>query len=527
MALKIGIDVGGTHTDAVIVSKNNEILTAVKTKTTPDVTEGIIKSLDLALQTSGVSTSEIKYVMIGTTHCINAVTERRKLAKVAVIRICEPAGKGIPPMYRWPVDLRVAIGENALYTVSGGVDYDGRKIGDFDTLKVKDVVRDALQKGVEAFAVVGVFSPVIPDQEITVGEIIRELAGDSIHVSLSHKIGRIGLLERENATILNAALFKVARAATEALDAACKERNIDAQLYFSQNDGTLMSVEYAKQYPILTIASGPTNSFRGASFLTGLRDAIVVDIGGTTMLAGMLVNGFPRQSAAAVEIGGVRTNFRMPDLVSFGCGGGTVVKQADGHVMIGPESVGYELEHKAIAWGGSTLTTTDVALALGYARIDDANISLERLKGIDKDFLLITVSKIVERLEEAVEKVKTRKEPMPLVLVGGGGIIIPPDKYNTIKGVSKVLRPSAFQYANALGAAIAQVGGEIEKVFSLDNESRDKIMARAKELAVEEAVKAGAKKESVEVVDIDEVYLTYLPSNVVRIRIKAAGELTM
>jgi len=525
MALKVGIDVGGTHTDAVIVSDKNEIIATVKTNTTPDVTQGIIESLDLALKTSGVSVSEIKYVMIGTTHCINAITERRRLARVAVIRICEPAGKAIPPMYRWPHELRNAIGGEIWYTVKGGYDYDGRKIGEFSDAEVRAVVRDALQKGVEAFAVTGVFSPVIPEQEQRVHDIIRELAGDSVHISLSHKIGRIGLIERENATILNAALFKVAQSATEAIQKACEDRDIHAKLYFSQNDGTLMSVEYAKQYPILTIASGPTNSFRGASFLTNLKDAIVVDIGGTTMLAGMLVNGFPRQSAAAVEVGGVRTNFRMPDLVSFGCGGGTVVKLSSNGFSIGPESVGYELERRAIAWGGDTLTTTDVAIALGYARIEDPNVKPERLRDLDRSTLEKVANKIVAMLEDAVERVKTRKENMPMILVGGGGIIIPPERYDSIRGVSEVIRPQAFQYANALGAAIAQVGGEIEKVFSLDNTSRSEVINRAKELAIEEAVKAGAKKDTVEVVDIDEVFLTYLPSNAVRVRVKAAGEL--
>jgi len=525
LALKIGIDVGGTHTDAVIVSEKNEILTAVKTYTTPDVTAGIIKSLDLAMEKSGISAGEVKYVSIGTTHCINAVTERRRLAKVATIRICKPAGGAIPPLYRWPSDLREALGGGLHVAVGGGYDYDGRRIGEFSDSEVRSAVRDALSKGVEAFAVVGVFSPVIPDQELRVSEVIRELA-PNVHVSVSHRIGRIGLIERENATILNAALFKVARTATEALEIACIERNIDAKMFFSQNDGTLMSVEYAKQYPILTIASGPTNSFRGASFLTGLKESIVVDIGGTTLLAGMLVNGFPRQSLAAIEIGGVRTNFRMPDLVSFGCGGGTVVKLSNGgDVSVGPESVGYELENRALAWGGDTLTTTDVALALGYAKLDDPHVRTDALHQLDKAVLKKALARIAGMLEDAVERVKTRKEPMQMVLVGGGGIIIPPEMYQEIRGVSKVIRPPAFQYANALGAAIAQVGGEIEKVFSLDGVSREEAMKKAKMMAVEEAVRAGARPDSVEVVDIDEVFLAYLPSNAVRIRVKAAGDL--
>ena len=87
------------------------------------------------------------------------------------------------------------------------------------------------------------------------------------------------------------------------------------RVYLSQNDGTLMSVDYAERYPVATFASGPTNSMRGAAFLSGLDDCAVVDIGGTTSDVGMLQHGFPREASVAVEIGGVRTNFRMPDVL--------------------------------------------------------------------------------------------------------------------------------------------------------------------------------------------------------------------
>ena len=287
-----------------------------------------------------------------------------------------------------------------------------------------------------------------------------------------------------------------------------------------------MSLEYARRYPILTIASGPTNSFRGAVFLTGLTDTIVVDIGGTTMLVGAMIKGFPRQSATAVYITGVRTNFRMPDLLSIGCGGGSIVRIADsGEVRIGPDSLGYEIIRRSIAWGGNTITTTDIALAAGYARIEDPNCKIERLRKLNPEFVATAVKKIVSTLETAIDKIKTSKDPTPVVLVGGGGIIIPPRMYDKLSGVSKVIRPAHFQYANAIGAAIAQVSGEIDRVFPLEGSSREEIIKNAKNLAVKEAVKAGAEQGTVEIVDIDEIYLSYLPSNAVRIRVKAAGRL--
>ena len=175
----------------------------------------------------------------------------------------------------------------------------------------------SVQGQAECVAVSGVFSPVLSDQETRVEELVREILGD-IPVSLSHEIGSLGLLERENACVLNAALVGVAARVTAGLTDAMSANGITAEAYIAQNDGTLMSLDYVRRYPILTIGSGPTNSMRGASYLTGVADALVVDVGGTSTDIGILSSGFPRESSTAVEIGGVRTNFRMPDLVSDG-----------------------------------------------------------------------------------------------------------------------------------------------------------------------------------------------------------------
>src|SRR5205814_7429398 len=141
--------------------------------------------------------------------------------------------------------------------------------------------------------------------------------------------------------ILNACLSSLAERTVAAIGEALRALALDAPLYLSQNDGTLMSAEFARRYPVLTFASGPTNSMRGAAYLSGLKDAIVVDVGGTTSDGGMLVGGFPREASFEVSVGGVRTNFRMPDVVSVGLGGGSIV--ADGGRTVGPRSVGYAL----------------------------------------------------------------------------------------------------------------------------------------------------------------------------------------
>lgn len=142
-----------------------------------------------------------------------------------------------------------------------------------------------------------------------------------------------------------------------------------------------MGAEFVRRFPALTFASGPTNSLRGAAQLTGREDAVVVDIGGTTTDIGVLQHGFPRQSNHVIEVGGIRTNFRMPDILSIGLGGGSLVEE-EGR-KIGPRSVGYRLLQQGRIFGGDTLTTTDVIVASGALRIGDpARVAnLDRIGG--------------------------------------------------------------------------------------------------------------------------------------------------
>ncbi|MCS7145400.1 MAG: hydantoinase/oxoprolinase family protein [Nitrososphaerota archaeon] len=527
MSLRIGIDVGGTHTDAVILDEKNRLVYAVKTPTTPDVTLGILNALNGVLRGSGVDPEDVEAAMLGTTHCTNAIVERKRLAKVGVIRIGKPATLAVKPLRTFPADLRRAVGE--IWTiVAGGHEYDGREITPLNEEEIRRAAGKMRDEGCEAIAICSVFSPVSPDHEKRAAEIVEEEFGRKAPITLSYEIGSIGLLERENAAVLNAAVVKVAEAAINAFEKAMREAGLHkAKLFLTQNDGTLMSADYARKYPIRTVASGPTNSIRGAAFLTQLNDCVVVDIGGTTTLVGVLVRGFPRESAVAVEIGGVRTNFRMPDLIAVGCGGGTLVRRYDGDVEIGPQSLGYELVNRGLAWGGDTLTTTDIALAAGYAKIDDPRCDPARVKHLDGSLIAKAVAKIVNTVENAVDRMKTSAEPVPMVLVGGGGIIIPPSHYDKLKGVSKVIRPEHFQYANAIGAAIAQVSGEVDRIFMLDRISREEALKTAKEMAIREAINAGAKPDTVQVVEVDEIPLAYLPGNAIRIRVKAAGSLAI
>ncbi|WP_134698677.1 hydantoinase/oxoprolinase N-terminal domain-containing protein [Ammoniphilus sp. YIM 78166] len=518
MSYRIGIDVGGTHTDAVLLDKDYNVVSKTKSATTEDVSSGIYKAMREVIANSGVPREQIHYAMLGTTHCTNAIVERKRLNEIAVIRIGAPATLAVKPLIGVPQDLRERLGKH-VYLVRGGHEFDGREIAKLDEEELVRIAKEIKEK-VNSIAVTSVFSPVSKEHELRAAEVLQEALGEDLPISLSHEIGSVGLLERENATILNAAVVNVAKATAEGFVNALQEEGINAKVFFGQNDGTLMNVEYAMKYPILTIACGPTNSIRGASYLTGLSDALVVDVGGTTTDIGVLINSFPRESSLAVEIGGARTNFRMPDLVSIGLGGGTIVRiKEDGSFTVGPDSVGYRLPEKGLVFGGDTLTTTDVAVALGKANIGDP----EKVAHLDKVLLEKVYGRIVGIVEEAIDKMKTSADPVPVILVGGGSILLP----DRLKGASEVICPGDFGVANAIGAAIAQVSGQIERVFALDELGREQTLELAKSIAVSEAIAAGADPDTVEIVDVEDVPLAYLPGNATRVRVKAAGVLAV
>lgn len=516
MPYRIGIDVGGTNTDAVILDDQLTPIAKIKTPTTADVTTGIYQAMSLVLNQTTLDRSQIKYAMLGTTHATNAVVERKRLNQVAVIRIGLPATSAIKPLTGWPEDLKNAIG-NMQYLIHGGHEFDGREIASLDEEAIRSIAQKVKGKAT-SIAVISVFSPVSNEHELRTAEILREELGE-IPISLSHEIGSMGLLERENATVLNAALVDVAKTTAQGFIEALAREGIQAKVYFGQNDGTLMAVEYAVRYPILTIACGPTNSIRGASFLAKTRNALVVDVGGTTTDVGVLVNGFPRESSMAVEIGGVRTNFRMPDLISIGLGGGSVIRLTESKVTIGPDSVGYRITEEARVFGGNTLTTSDIVTALGKAQIGDP----QKVRDLDRKQLEPVYAQMIALAEDVIDRMKTSAEPMPVILVGGGSVLLPDE----LRGASEVLKPEHLEVANAIGSAIAQVSGQIERIFSIDEYGREGALNLAKEMAVQEAIKAGANPETIEIVEVDDVPLAYLPGNATKIRIKAAGDLAL
>ena len=509
--MKIGVDVGGTNTDAVVLGANG-VLGWRKTPTTADVYSGIVSAITEAIADAAVDSADVDCVMIGTTQFTNAVIQRRSLLPVGIIRLALPATSAIPPLTDWPDDLIAEVGRNT-HLVAGGYEFDGREIAPLDERSVAEAARAFRQSGLKAAAITSVFSPMNGDMERRAAEIMQNEAPD-IAISLSCELGQFGLLPRENSTIINAALSRLSGHVVRAFRRALQELDLNAPLFISQNDGTLMRADDVQRYPVLTFASGPTNSMRGAVYLAKIKDAMVVDIGGTTSDIGMLRNGFPRQSTNFVDVGGVKTNFRMPDVLAVGLGGGSLVRN-EGR-LVGPDSVGYELTSRAQCFGGDTLTATDIAVAGGWADVGDKSL-------VRADQATIDAARASMRLllDMNVERMKTEAADLPLLVVGGGAILVD----WPVQSVSDVLRPEFSSVANAVGAAIAQVSGEVERVVTLNETNRRMVLDEARQEAKDKTISAGATAASVEIIEVEQVPISYFPGNPTRLRVKAVGDL--
>ena len=502
---RIGIDVGGTNTDVARLDGRTVVATH-KTPTTDDVVSGVAAAL------ARVDHTNVGAVIVGTTHFTNAVVQRRHLNRVGFLRIGLPAGASLPPLVGWPPELAAAV-EGLSILVTGGVEFDGRSFETLDEAAVIHAAERFHDAGLDSIVVAGSFSPVDPSQEDRAAELLAEhLPG--ARITRSHRLGRLGLLERENAAGLNACLVDLAATTIEAFRAALDDAGLGdrTRLYLTQNDGTLLGLDEAARLPVLTFASGPTNSMRGAALLAGVTEGLVVDIGGTTADFGALVAGYPRQANAAVDVGGVRTLFQLPDLVSIGLGGGTRIHRDP--LRLGPDSVGQHLLDDALAFGGDTATLTDAALAAG-------RLTIQGTRPVPIDDAATVLETATAMIADNADRMKLTADGVPLVAVGGGAFLVDDE----LPGISAVIRPDHGDTANAVGAALADVSGETDQVFR--NLGRDAAVEAAVALAGERAVAAGADPGTLTTIELEDLPLAYLPGDARRVRARVVGELRL
>lgn len=457
LACVLGVDLGEQHVNAVVVDRRRNLLGAASCPREEELVAAVGRAVDEVLAAAGARPEDVLYAVVASDHCLRAVRDRQGLARVAVIRLASPEGATIPPLFEWPADLAAAIG-GTVYQLSGGFELDGRPIkpGPEDG-RVAEVAEEIRRRGLDGAAVSGVFSPAHQYQEVQLAARLREALSPEFLVTLSHGFGSIGLLERENTTALNASLAKVGPMAGEALSRALSSRGSAAQIFVAQNDGTVMALPGARRFPILTVRSVSAHTLRGAAYLSGLDDGVVLACGGDHVDVGRVAGGFPRESLGIGTIAGVRVSVPLPDMLT---------------------------------------------IPLGEAPEGDS------LPGL-----------LLERLENALDRVKGTPEPVPVIGAGPCAYRLP----ERLRGTSRVIRPVHGAFAGAISAAIAPVGGRADGVYSLDRWTREGALADTERRAREWAVEAGADPGTLAVTRVDEVALTYLPGNVLRIRVKVTG----
>ncbi|KAK7044090.1 hypothetical protein VNI00_007806 [Paramarasmius palmivorus] len=563
--LRIGVDVGGTNTDAVLLdpfstsSPNRGILSWFvvfdhwhKSPTTVNPSEGIENVIKTLLEHAEVDAKSIASVTIGTTHFINAVIEKdqSRLAPVAVLRLCGPFSHSVPPGVDWPSDLRSIICAYCGF-LDGGLEIDGQIIRDVNEDQVREECEKIRAAGIRSIVVNGIFAPadVMGErQEERVGEWVKKYYPEA-EVVLSKEVANLGFIERENAAILNASILAFARHTISQFQAAIHHRlQLSCPVFLTQNDGTILQAADAARLPIRTFNSGPTNSMCGAAFLVkgaGSAEAnskresmLVVDIGGTTTDVGMLLpSGLPRQAAAVTEIAGVRMNFSCPDVKSIGLGGGSIIRQHDTEprLTIGPDSVGHRITERALVFGGEVHTTTDYAVVSqsitqpnATQSIGDKKLALDALSKITDDIpSLVNEYEVVVRkmLEGIIDKMKTSADDVSVLLVGGGAVIVSPDKEGkvTLNGASRVVKPEYSGVANAIGAAIARVSGTVDVVVGTEGKTTASVLEEVSKIAIDRAVENGAVRETVETAEMDAIPIQYV-ANKCRVIVKAIGD---
>ena len=506
----IGIDIGGTNTDAVVIDKQKRIVASYKTLTTKPLRLGLELALKQVMAQAGIDRASIDAIIVGTTHATNALVQRRDLYKVGIIRLAGQLAM-LPPVYAWPADLKEAC-VAAVATVDGGLECDGRISKPLSKSQLQEVCRNFLDAGVQSIAIVGVFSPLYNEQERHARDMIQDILGPQMPITLSSDIGTIGFIERENATAVNAALKKCIEQEFAIFRTICAAQT-DAPLYITQNNGSLISVEQACQYPVLTIAAGPTNSVVGGARLAGCSDAIVVDIGGTTTDVGRVAKGFARRSMNASVIGNVADKF-SDARYSIHCIGWRKHCFFDNGVVVGPSSCGARFSCDGRAFGGQVLTLTDCAIKLGYAQgLGPITTDI----GISQEQALNVYEYVHNKVVRLIDTMKGPYKDLPVVLVGGGAQLFSDTFFDRSSMV-----PDHCAVANAYGAAVAQISATIDTVVCMDN--RDQMIVQLEQEACDRAYECRAQRSTIKMVHKEIIPYSYVPGNKARVIMTAAGD---
>ncbi|MBW2218795.1 MAG: hydantoinase/oxoprolinase family protein [Deltaproteobacteria bacterium] len=513
----IGLDVGGTHTDVVLLD-NGGLIKEIKVHTDSlDLFNTVLECIERV--TSDINPNEIERMVLSTTLTTNAIVQGNT-PKVGMI---VSGGPGIDPeFYRTNTHY---------YSVSGSIDHRGRRISPVDHDEIKTIGKRLRADGIQYVGITGKFSARNPNHELEIRKILRP---HFKNIFLGHRVsGNLNFPRRIATTFLNAAVYPLHKRFFEAVRQSLDKQGLKIPIHVLKADGGTMSFESSIDFPGQTILSGPAASVMGAiAFAPEDKDVIALDIGGTTTDIAVLVKRVPILAPFGIELGGFKTLIRSLETRSIGIGGDSAVKVENGKLVIGPERYGF-----AMVYGGQKPTPTDALAVLGMITDGDQNnarqgiesIAAELGSSLDETAFMIfdqTCRFILNEVQKMIDSINSKPvytvhelqegyqvKPTEIMILGGPAPYFA-EHLSKISDYEVTVVPE-WKVANAIGAAIARTTCEVSMfadtergILTAPEEkfkktvkrdfSREDAIEKAYKLLKQKAIEMGADSEDLE-----------------------------
>ena len=450
----LGIDVGGTFTDAVLLN-GSEIAAQAKTPTThEDVLQCILQALDMVLPKHQEEINKIERVVISSTIVTNALTED----KLDPVFLAVITGPGMNVTHKFPV---------APYFVSGYVDHRGKITAQIDWTKHRDLLN---RRGANSVcAVSGKFSVRDPQLEYELEHELRQNGYSKIFLG-SELSGELNFVRRTNSAYFAGAVYRIFKNFAGKIQRAMAERGICAPVHVLKADGGTLPIEAAINQPVEAIFTGPAASVLGIEALAAPTvNSISLDVGGTTTDIAFWKNGLPLMARKGAVVNGYPTAVRAFHMRSVGIGGDSAITKTEDGYRVGPMRQG-----PAAAVGGTKATLSDALIVAGYVSFGDASKSLAAIAALGGepkeeaqkivqaavDTIRTTVAEMLDEWAKqpvyTVDDVIRGTEFVPEQLIGVGG-----GSLGLIKALGEDMElpvdiPKGAVVANAIGAAVAR-----------------------------------------------------------------------
>ena len=484
----IGLDVGGTHTDVVLVDRNG-LIKEIKVPTDPtDLFNSV--SAGLAAITRDHDAEKINRIVLSTTLTTNAIVQN----KTQPVGMIVAAGPGIDPEY-----YRT---NSNYFAVSGSMDHRGREIEPIDPGEIKEISAHLKTEGIDHVGVVGKFSVRNPSHELEISEILK---ASFEKVFMGHRIsGNLNFPRRIATTFLNASVYPIHKEFYHAVEKSLEAKGLKLPIRLLKADGGNMRFNSTIEHPAQTVLSGPAASAMGAvAFGPQKEDTLVMDIGGTTTDMAVLINRYPVLDPLGIELGRYKTLIRSLETLSIGLGGDSTVRVSNGKLEVGPQRMG-----PAMAYGGPTPTPTDALFILENitdGSREKAVAGLEPLartlgvsvKSLAAEILDVSCKKILTAARQLIDRINSKPvytvhellegyvvRPESILVLGGPAPYFA--KYLENNSDYRVRVVPRWKVANAIGAALARTTCEV--TFFADTERR---IARAPEENFSQAIGHG------------------------------------